>query len=120
MQLDILAFGAHPDDVELFAGGTLAKMAGLGYATGVVDLTRGEMGTRGSPAIRAREAKTAARVLGLQVRENLNLPDGNLRVTAEARLKVIRTLRKYRPNIIVVHHWDDRHPDHVNASYLVT
>jgi N-acetylglucosamine malate deacetylase 1 len=120
MQLDVLAFGAHPDDVELFAGGTLAKMSVLGYATGIVDMTRGEMGTRGTPAQRAREARESARILGLKVRENLGLPDGNVTVTAAARLKVIRAIRKYRPPLVLVHHWDDRHPDHVNTSRLVS
>ncbi len=120
MNLDVLAFGAHPDDIELFAGGTLAKMAGMGYATGVVDMSRGELGTRGTPAIRAGEAKKAARALGLKVRENLGLPDGDIRATTAARLKVIRLLRKYRPPLVLVHHWEDRHPDHVNTSRLVT
>ncbi len=120
MQLDVLAFGAHPDDIELFAGGTLAKMARLGYATGVVDMSRGELGTRGTPTLRAGEAKKAAKALGLKVRENLGLPDGDIRATAGARLKVIRILRKYRPSIVLVHHWEDKHPDHVNTSRLVS
>jgi N-acetylglucosamine malate deacetylase 1 len=120
MPLDILAFGAHPDDVELFAGGTLAKMAARGYATGIVDMTRGELGTRGTPALRAREAREAARVLGLKVRENLGLPDGSISITSQSRLLVIRMLRKYRPEIVLVHHWDERHPDHTSTSHLVT
>ena len=119
MTLDILAFGAHPDDVELFAGGTLAKMAALGYATGVVDMTRGELGTRGTPALRKREAHKAAEVLGLKIRENLGLADGEVAVTQRARLKVIRMVRKYCPRIVLTHHWDDKHPDHVNTSRLV-
>lgn len=119
MLLDILAFGAHPDDVELFAGGTLAKMAALGHATGVVDMTRGELGTRGTPALRKRESEKAADILGLKIRENLGLADGHVAVTQEARLKVIRMLRKYRPGIVLTHHWDDKHPDHVNTSRLV-
>ena len=119
MILDILAFGAHPDDVELFAGGTLAKMAALGYATGVVDMTRGELGTRGTPALRKREAHKAAEVLGLKIRENLGLADGEVAVTSRARLKVIRMVRKYCPRIVLTHHWDDKHPDHVNTSRLV-
>ena len=119
MQIDILAFGAHPDDVELFAGGTLAKMAALGHSTGIVDLSRGESGTRGTPALRKKEAAGAAKILGVKVRENLGLPDGDIRVTAEARLKIIRVLRKYRPLIVLTHYWDDRHPDHVNTSRLV-
>jgi bacillithiol biosynthesis deacetylase BshB1 len=119
MNLDILAFGAHPDDVELFAGGTLAKMAALGHSTGVVDMTRGELGTRGTPALRRREARRAAAILRLKVRENLGLADGDVSVTAAARLKVIRMLRKYCPRVVLTHYWDDRHPDHVNTSRLV-
>jgi bacillithiol biosynthesis deacetylase BshB1 len=119
MQLDILAFGAHPDDVELFAGGTLAKMAALGYSTGVVDMTRGELGTRGNPVLRRQEARKAAGVLALKVRENLGLVDGEVLVTPEARFKVIRMMRKHRPRIVLTHYWDDRHPDHVNTSRLV-
>ena len=120
MQLDILAFGAHPDDVELFAGGTLAKMAALGYSTGVVDMTRGELGTRGTAARRRQEARNAAKALGLTLRENLGFPDGDVPITPSARLKVIRVLRKYCPSIVLTHYWDDRHPDHVNTSRLVT
>ena len=119
MTLDILAFGAHPDDVELHIGGTLAKMAARGYAIGVVDLTRGELGTRGTPAIRAREAKKAAQILKLQVRENLGLPDGGVMVTPDARLKVIRALRKLRPMIVMAPHWHEAHPDHAHAGRLV-
>ena len=120
MNIDILAFGAHPDDVELHAGGTLAKMAALGYAVGVVDLTRGELGTRGTPAIRTKEARAAAAIMGLKFRENLRLPDGNVTVTPAARLKVIRVLRKYRPKIVLTHYREDLHPDHVHASRLIT
>jgi bacillithiol biosynthesis deacetylase BshB1 len=119
MRLDILAFGAHPDDVELFAGGTMAKMAALGHTTGIVDVTRGELGTRGTAALRKEEAENAARILGATVRENLELPDGEVAVTPAARLKIIRLLRKYRPVVVLTHYWDDRHPDHVNTSRLV-
>jgi bacillithiol biosynthesis deacetylase BshB1 len=119
MRLDLLAFGAHPDDVELFAGGTLAKMAALGYATGIVDITRGELGSRGTPAIRAREAGDAGRILGVKIRENLRLADGAVPVTPAARLKVVRLLRKYRPLIVLVHHWEDKHPDHTSTCRLV-
>lgn len=120
MQIDLLAFGAHPDDVELFAGGTLAKMAAAGYATAIVDMTRGELGTRGTVAGRRREAGKAAEILGLKVRENLGFEDGNVRATAAARLKVIRVLRKYRPPVVLTHFEEDSHPDHVNTSRLVT
>jgi len=120
MQIDILAFGAHPDDVELFAGGTMAKMAALGYATGVVDMTRGELGTRGTVTRRRQEARRAAKVLGLKIRENMGLADGNVQVTPASRLKVIRVLRKYRPRIVLTHYWDDNHPDHAHSSRLVS
>jgi N-acetylglucosamine malate deacetylase 1 len=120
MLLDILAFGAHPDDVELFSGGTLAKMAALGYATGIVDMTRGELGTRGTVQRRKQEALKAARALGLRVRDNLGLTDGHVSVTPGARLKVIRKLRLYRPRVVLTHYWDDKHPDHVNTSRLVS
>ena len=119
MQLDFLVFGAHPDDAELFVGGTLAKLSDLGYATGVVDITRGELGTRGTAAVRGREARGAARILGLAVRENLGLPDGGVSITDAARMRVIRLLRKYRPRVVATHYWDDRHPDHVHTSRLV-
>jgi bacillithiol biosynthesis deacetylase BshB1 len=119
MQLDILAFGAHPDDVELYVGGTLAKMAARRYATGIVDMTRGELGSRGTAAQRAREAKEAAHILGVKVRENLGLPDGEINVDSKSRLKVIRVLRKYRPLLVLSHYWDDRHPDHISTSRLV-
>jgi N-acetylglucosamine malate deacetylase 1 len=119
MQLDILAFGAHPDDVELFAGGTMAKMASLGYATGIVDMSRGELGTRGTPSLRKQEAANAAGILGVKIRENLGFADGDVTVTSGARLRVIRVLRKYRPKIVLTHYWEDRHPDHVNTSRLV-
>ncbi len=115
-----MAFGAHPDDVELFAGGTLAKLRAQGYATGITDMTRGEMGTRGTPRLRAREARSAARILDLKVRENLGLPDSGIDTTLAARMKVIRIIRRYRPTLVLVHHWDDKHPDHVNTSRLVT
>lgn len=119
MKLDILAFGAHPDDVELFAGGTMAKMASLGYATGIVDMSRGELGTRGTPSLRKQEAAKAAGIIGVKTRENLGFADGDVTVTAGARLKVIRVLRKYRPGIVLTHYWDDKHPDHANTSRLV-
>lgn len=120
MQLDILVFGAHPDDAELFAGGTLARMASLGHSVGIVDMTRGELGTRGTPALRAQESRAAARILGLKTRENLRLADGHVAVTPAARLKVIRMLRKYCPKIVLTHYWEDKHPDHGNTSRLVT
>jgi bacillithiol biosynthesis deacetylase BshB1 len=120
MELDMLAIGAHPDDVELFAGGTLLKAAAAGRRTGIVDLTRGELGSRGTARIRAAEAREAARRLRLAVRENLGLTDGDVRPTAEARAKIVHVLRKYRPRVVLTHYWEDRHPDHVAASRLVS
>jgi len=120
MRIDVLAFGAHPDDVELFAGGTLAKTAAQGHTTGIVDMTGGELGTRGTAEGRREEARIAARILGLAARENLGLPDGHVRVADAARLRVIRMLRAYRPQVVLTHYWDDSHPDHVHTSRLVT
>jgi N-acetylglucosamine malate deacetylase 1 len=120
MKLHALAIGAHPDDVELSMSGTLIKMATLGYRTGVVDMVRGELGSRGTPEIRSREAKSAAAIMGLKARENLKLKDGEVFDTPGARLKVVRALRKYRPELVFTHYWDDRHPDHVYTSRIVT
>jgi bacillithiol biosynthesis deacetylase BshB1 len=119
MKLDALAIGAHPDDVELSVSGTLIKLAELGYRVGVVDMVRGELGSRGTPAIRAREAKASAKIMGLSVRENLKLKDGSIFDTPEARLRVVRVLRKYRPELVFTHYWDDRHPDHIYTSRIV-
>jgi N-acetylglucosamine malate deacetylase 1 len=120
MKLHALAFGAHPDDVELSVSGTLIKLAVQGYHTGVVDMVRGELGSRGTPTLRAREAKAAAEIMRLKVRENLKLKDGEIFDTPEARLRVVRVLRKYCPDLVFTHYWDDRHPDHVYTSRIVT
>jgi bacillithiol biosynthesis deacetylase BshB1 len=117
MQLDILALGAHPDDIELTCAGTLAKAKKLGYKTGIIDLTQGELGTRGTKEIRRKEAQDAARILGC-LRENLNIPDGNIEVNQKNILKVIKIYRKYRPKIILIPHSVERHPDHVHAHQL--
>jgi len=119
MKLDILAFGAHPDDVELGAGGTLAKHAKQGAKTGIIDLTRGEMGTRGTPEIRDEEAKNAAKILGCVVRENLKMRDGFLVNDEASQLEIIKIIRKYRPEIILINAPRDRHPDHGVASEMV-
>jgi bacillithiol biosynthesis deacetylase BshB1 len=119
MKLDALAIGAHPDDIELSVSGTFIKLAERGYRVGVVDMVRGELGSRGTPAIRAREAKAAAEIMGLSVRENLRLKDGSIFDTPEARLRVVRVLRKYRPDLVFTHYWDDRHPDHIYTSRIV-
>lgn len=116
-QLDMMAIAAHPDDAELAAGGTLILSMMQGLRVGVVDLTRGELGTRGTPELRAREASEAASILGLSVRENLGLPDGN--ITSDGLSALIRVLRKWRPRIVMTHPEICRHPDHVAAHHLV-
>jgi bacillithiol biosynthesis deacetylase BshB1 len=118
MKLDVLALGAHPDDVELSCGGTVAKLAKQGRRVGIADLTRGELGTRGSREIRAAEAAEAARLLGVQVRENLGIPDGNLETSLENRLKIVQIIRKYQPEVLLFPYPVDRHPDHERAHTL--
>lgn len=117
--LDVLAVFSHPDDAELTVAGTLLKLKALGYRTGVADMTRGEMGTRGTPEIRAKEALDAARVLGLDARVNLGLPDGHLAVNEDSKLAVARLFRKHRPRIVLTAHWDDPHPDHAATAHIV-
>jgi len=117
--VDILAFGAHPDDVELGCGGTLAKLAALGKRTAIVDLTEGEMGTRGSVAERYQEAADAAKILNVGHRQNLKIPDAGIRDTDENRLKLIGVLRSLRPRMVFAPYPDDRHPDHIHAGNLV-
>lgn len=118
MQLDLLAIAAHPDDAELTCGGTLLKMVRRGYRVGILDLTGGEMGTRGSAAVRRREAAAAARVLGVVLRENLGLPDARLEVTERSKLAVARRIRALQPRTVILPYWEGRHPDHYNASRI--
>jgi len=118
-KIDILAFGAHPDDVELACSGALIKLADIGYKTGVIALTQGELGTRGSIEIRANEFDTAADQMGLRIHKMLDIPDGNIAVTQENKLKVIREIRAYQPKIVLAQYWVVRHPDHGHASNLV-
>lgn len=117
-KLDVLALAAHPDDVELCAGGTMCVLARDGYTTGIVDFTRGELGSRGTPEGRMREAQAAAEILGLAARENLGLPDGDIQNTAANREKLIRLVRRYRPHVALVNALEVRHPDHGNAARL--
>ena len=119
IKLDILAFGAHPDDVEITAGGTLLKMKKVGQKTGIADLTRGEMGTYGDVETRADESKAAADILQLDARVNLGFPDGGLRNTGELRCSIIKTIRKFRPEIVLAPYIETRHPDHGNAGQAV-
>jgi bacillithiol biosynthesis deacetylase BshB1 len=118
MPLDILALAAHRDDVEQTCGGTLLKMAERGHRTGILDLTQGEMGTRGSAEDRASEAAEAARILKVSWRQALDLPDGRVENTWENRLKVVRVLREQRPRVLILPYWEGRHPDHYTASIL--
>ncbi len=120
MKLDILAFGAHPDDVELGCGGTLAKEIALGKKVGIVDLTRGELGTRGSAEMRDNEAAEAAKILGVSVRENLNMRDGFFINDEQHQLQVIKIIRKYQPEIVLCNAIEDRHIDHGKGSKLVS
>jgi N-acetylglucosamine malate deacetylase 1 len=120
MPVDVLAIAAHPDDVELTCGGTLASLKARGYRFGIVDLTRGEMGTRGTPEIRAAEARRAAEILGAEFREALDLGDGGLRKDRDAELAVIDVIRREKPRLILTPYPDDRHPDHRRAGQLVT
>jgi bacillithiol biosynthesis deacetylase BshB1 len=116
--LDILAIAAHRDDVEQTCGGTLLKMAQRGYRTGILDLTQGEMGTRGTAQDRAREAAEAARILKVSFRHALDIPDGRVENTWENRLKIARIIRQERPRVVVLPYWQGRHPDHYNCSTL--
>jgi N-acetylglucosamine malate deacetylase 1 len=118
LPLDILALAAHRDDVEQTCGGTLLKMAQRGHRTGILDLTQGEMGTRGSAEDRAREAAEAAKVLCTSWRQALDIPDGRVENTWENRLKVVRVLRQQRPRVVILPYWKGRHPDHYTASLL--
>lgn len=120
MKLDILAFGAHPDDVELGCSGTIAKEVSLGKKVGVIDLTRGELGTRGSVEIRNSESQKASKILGLSVRENLDMRDGFFVNDERHQLEVIKMIRKYQPEIVICNAIDDRHIDHGKGSKLVS
>jgi bacillithiol biosynthesis deacetylase BshB1 len=119
LQLDVLAIFSHPDDAELTMAGTLLKLKALGYRTGVLDVTRGEMGTRGNPEIRAKEALDAAAVMGLSARLNLEQPDGRISLTDESRRAMVAVLRKHRPKVVFTSHWDDPHPDHAATCRIV-
>lgn len=120
MKVDILAIGAHPDDVELGCGGTISKMVAEGKIVAILDLTRGELGTRGSAETRKLEAEKGAEIMGVSYRENLDLPDGFLENTREYQLKIVSMIRKYKPEIVLANAIDDRHPDHAKASKLVS
>ncbi len=118
MKLDVLAIGPHPDDVELSCGGTIIKLVKQGRSIGLLDLTAGELGTRGSAQKRAHEADEAARIMGIATRINLGLPDGNIENTPDNRLKLIRVIRETRPEVLLFPYVVDRHPDHEHAHVL--
>ena len=119
MNLDVLVFAAHPDDAELSMGGTIAKLTSNNLKVGMIDITEGELGTRGSAETRQKEAFQAAIILKAAVRENLKIPDGGIKNSKENLLKVIMTIRRYKPKIIFAPYFNDRHPDHIDASRLV-
>ena len=118
-ELDVLIFAAHPDDAELCCGGTIAALTAMGKRAGIIDLTMGELGTRGTVKTRQNEAKNATAVLGAAVRKNLKIPDGNIINNPANRLKIIRTLRQFRPSVVFLPHHIDRHPDHLRTHELV-
>ena len=120
IKVDFLAIGAHPDDVELGCGGTLAKLINDGKTVAIVDLTQGELGTRGTNLTRAEEAANASKILGISARENLKLKDGFLNNTEEYQMEVVKMIRKYQPEIVLANAIDDRHPDHAKAAKLVS
>lgn len=118
MKLDILAFGAHPDDIELGCGGTIIKHIDKGQKVGIIDLTSGDLGTRGTPEIRLQEAKAASDLMGLSVRENLNFSDGFFINDDAHKMQLVKVIRKYQPDIVIANAPSDRHPDHGRASQL--
>jgi bacillithiol biosynthesis deacetylase BshB1 len=119
MNLDVLVFAAHPDDAELSMGGTIAKLTSNNLKVGMIDMTEGELGTRGTPETRQKEAFQAAIILKAAIRENLKIPDGYIKYSKENLLKVIMAIRRYKPKIIFAPYFNDRHPDHIDASRLV-
>jgi N-acetylglucosamine malate deacetylase 1 len=118
MKLDLLAIAAHPDDVELTCGGTLLKTAQLGYKTGILDLTQGEMGTRGTPETRTKEAATAAKILRVSWRGTLGVPDSDVQPTRQHKLRLAQVIRELRPHTVILPYWEARHPDHYHAATL--
>ena len=120
IKVDVLAIGAHPDDVELGCGGTLAKLISEGKKVAIVDLTQGELGTRGTNFTRAEEAAEASKILGISARENLKMKDGFIQNSEEYQMQIVKMIRKYQPEIVLSNAIDDRHPDHAKASKLVS
>ena len=119
MNLDILVFAAHPDDAEISMGGTIARFTSSGLKVGIIDLTNGEMSTRGNVITRAKEAADASKVLKIKVRENLGLEDGNISSSQKSLKKTVTAIRKYKPSIVFAPYFNDRHPDHIDSSNLI-
>lgn len=119
MKIDVLAIVAHPDDLEISAAGTFLKLRDQGYKTGIIDLTAGELGTRGNSETRSAEAKTASKLLQLDARENLGMEDGFFEINSINLIKIIEVIRKYQPKLVITNSIEDRHPDHARASQLV-
>lgn len=119
MKLDVIVFAAHPDDAELSMGGTIAKLTENNLKVGIIDFTKGELGTRGTPELRKKEAEKASIILKIEKRENLHIPDGNIEDNKENLINVITVIRRYKPKIIFCPYFNDRHPDHIDASNLV-
>ncbi len=119
LKTDILFFGSHPDDIELSCGGTILKYSSSGIGIRIIDLTLGELGTRGTVKLRQKEAAMAAKILGALSRENLRIQDGNIENSTVNRFKILRVIRKYKPEVIFLPYPSDRHPDHINASILI-
>lgn len=119
MKLDVLVFAAHPDDAELSMGGTIAKLTKEGKKVGIIDITRGEMGSRGTAETRKAEAEKASEILGINYRENLGFPDGNVRYDENIRKTAVTLIRKFQPEVLFAPYFNDRHPDHIGASEIV-
>ena len=119
-ELDVLALAAHPDDVELCAGGTVCLLARQGYDVGIVDFTKGQLGSRGTPELRMKEAERASEIIGLTARENLDMMDGDIRNSKQNQRRVIEVVRRYRPHIVLINAPESRHPDHKDAAELST
>ena len=119
MTLDVIIFASHPDDAEITMGGTIAKLTHNKLKVGIIDLTRGELSTRGNILTRQKEAKKASSILNITVRENFHIPDGAISTNKENLLKLVRIIRKYKPKIVFAPYFNDRHPDHVDTSFLV-
>ena len=119
-KIDCLAFGAHPDDVELFCSGLLIKIKKQGYTTGIIDLTKGELSSNGTLEVRKEETKKASKILQVDLRENLEFEDGNIENSKQNRIEIIKYIRRFKPDLILQPYWEDRHPDHEAASKIIT